>query len=188
MSDEKVIVSKSLINDIAKPLMQASSATVNLSLAEMATAAQMMLPAKWELVVDTTLSQDVQSVSYAILNADEVHIEIMGDTPIAPKATTNSTYATLWGVNLIVQNALSNSIKTIVIHGQKIGDDVIMNYGVLSNFYAYNYQSTRIGAFISRKAINNTIGFYANSVNNEVKFVAGTRVRIWAKRRVSANE
>ncbi len=188
MSDERVNVSKELLDNIAKLLMQATETTDNLSLEEMATAAQMMLPAKWELVVDTTLEQEVFQVSYAIKNAEEVHIEVTADTPIAPKASTNALYAKLWGADLIVQNALSNSIKTIVIHGQKIGDDVVMNYGPLSNFNAYNYQSTRIGAFISKPAINNTIGFYTSSVNNEVSFVAGTRVRIWAKRRMSANE
>lgn len=78
MSD-KVIVSKGLIDNIAKPLIQATESTDNLSLTEMATAAQMMLPEKWELTVDTTVQEEVNKIEYEIKNAVEVHIEITND-------------------------------------------------------------------------------------------------------------
>lgn len=188
MNNEKVIVSKNLIDEIAKLLMQAGSVTDNLSLADMATAAELLLPAQWELVTDTILQEDITDFRRRIENAEEVHIEVTKDTPIAPNATTNVLYAKLWGSDLIVQNALSPSVKCIVIHGQKLGDDVIMNYGLLSNFNAFNYSATRIGAYISEKAQNNNIGFYTSSANSTVKFTSGTRIRIWAKRRSTSNE
>lgn len=137
----------------------------------------------WKLIANTTLKEDVTEISYSILNADEIHIEVMKGAPIAPDATTNALYARLWGVPLIVKNALSNTTKCIVIHGRKICNEVILDYGVLSNYTEYNYSNAREGAFISKTAVNNMCGFYTSSVNNVVKFSTGTRVRIWAKQK-----
>ncbi len=137
----------------------------------------------WKLIANTTLKEDVAEVSYSILNADEIHIEVMKGAPIAPDATTNVLYARLWGVPLIVKNALSNTTKCIVIHGRKICNEVILDYGVLSNYTEYNYSNAREGAFISKTAVNNMCGFYTSSANNVAKFSTGTKVRIWAKQK-----
>lgn len=137
----------------------------------------------WKLIANTTLKEDVAEVSYSILDADEIHIEVMKGAPIAPNATTNALYARLWGVPLIVKNALSNTTKCIVIHGRKICNEVILDYGVLSNYTEYNYSNAREGAFISKTAVNNMCGFYTSSANNVAKFSTGTKVRIWAKQK-----
>lgn len=99
MSDERVIVSKGLLDNIANPLMQATETAENLSLPEMATASRMMLPAKWELVIDTTIEQEVRQVYFHIPNAEEVVIFAQNENGLCSKKETKSYSHSmfLWG-------------------------------------------------------------------------------------------
>lgn len=184
MSD-KVIVSKGLIDNIAKPLIQATESTDNLSLTEMATAAQMMLPEKWELTVDTTVQEEVNKIEYEIKNAVEVHIEITNDDFIQINhSTSDSLRSILWGANNIYVDKLGSSHVLAVIHAQKMNEDVIVNYSYVG---AKSSQKViRGGALKAFQAVDDTIGIYFDVDTSA--FNPGTRIRIWAKRRVAANE
>lgn len=186
MSDEKVIVSKSLLDNVAEPLMQATETTDNLSLSEMATAAQMMLPSKWELAVDTTVQEEVNQIKYEIKNAVEVHIEIANDDfiQINHSKSGGSLRSILWGANNIYVDKLGTSHVLVVIHAQKMNEDVIVNYSYVG---AKNSQKAiRSGALWAFQAVDDTIGIYFDA--DGLMFNPGTRIRIWAKRRVVANE
>ena len=183
MSD-KVIVSKGLIDNIAKPLIQATESTDNLSLTEMATAAQMMLPEKWELAVDTTVQEEVNKIEYEIKNAVEVHIEITNDDFIQINhSTSGSLRSILWGANNIYVDKLSSHVLA-VIHAQKMNEDVIVNYSYVG--VKSNQKVIRVGALQAFQAVDDTIGIYFDV--DTLAFNPGTRIRIWAKRRVAANE
>lgn len=186
MSDEKVIVSKGLLDNVAKLLMQATETTDNLSLPEMATAAQMMLPSKWELVVDTTIEQEVSDTRHTIPNADEIIIFAQNKDGLRAKSVTSnySHYMMMWGVGFIV-GGLTATSKTTIIHGSKIGEYVINDGGVISagcNTYDF---SPKTGGFLPIKAKNDTFGL---NVQGKGLWAVGTELKIWAKRRVTANE
>lgn len=185
MSD-KVIVSKGLIDNIAKPLIQATESTDNLSLTEMATAAQMMLPEKWELTVDTTVQEEVNKIEYEIKNAVEVHIEITNDDFIQVSHSSSDGFlrSILWGVNNIYVEKLTSAHVLVVIHAQKVNEDVIVNCSYVGT--EKSQKAIRYGAMQAFQAVDDTIGIYFDV--DTLAFNPGTRIRIWAKRRVAANE
>lgn len=140
---------------------------------------------KWELAVDTTVQEEVNKIKYEIKNAVEVHIEIANDDFIQINHSTPSGVlrSILWGANNIYVEKLSSHVL-VVIHAQKMNEDVIVNYsyfGIKSSQKAIRY-----GAMQAFQAVDDTIGIYFD-VDTSV-FNLGTRIRIWAKRRVAANE
>lgn len=139
---------------------------------------------KWELAVDTTVQEEVNKIEYEIKNAVEVHIEITNDDFIQINHSTSGFLRSiLWGANNIYVDKLSSHVLA-VIHAQKMNEDVIVNYsyvGVKSSQKAIRY-----GAMQAFQAVDDTIGIYFD-VDTSV-FNPGTRIRIWAKRRVAANE
>lgn len=139
---------------------------------------------KWELAVDTTVQEEVNKIEYEIKNAVEVHIEITNDDLIQINHSTSGFLRSiLWGANNIYVDKLSSHVLS-VIHAQKMNEDVIVNYsyvGVKSSQKAIRY-----GAMQAFQAVDDTIGIYFD-VDTSV-FNPGTRIRIWAKRRVAANE
>lgn len=139
---------------------------------------------KWELAVDTTVQEEVNKIEYEIKNAVEVHIEITNDDLIQINHSTSGFLRSiLWGANNIYVDKLSSHVLS-VIHAQKMNEDVIVNYsysGIKSNQKAIRY-----GAMQAFQAVDDTIGIYFD-VDTSV-FNSGTRIRIWAKRRVAANE
>lgn len=139
---------------------------------------------KWELAVDTTVQEEVNKIEYEIKNAVEVHIEITNDDLIQINHSTSGFLRSiLWGVNNIYVDKLSSHVLS-VIHAQKMNEDVIVNYsysGIKSSQKAIRY-----GAMQAFQAVDDTIGIYFD-VDTSV-FNPGTRIRIWAKRRVAANE
>lgn len=139
---------------------------------------------KWELAVDTTVQEEVNKIEYEIKNAVEVHIEIINDDFIQINHSTSGFLRSiLWGANNIYVDKLSSHVLA-VIHAQKMNEDIIVNYsyvGVKSNQKAIRY-----GAMQAFQAVDDTIGIYFD-VDTSV-FNPGTRIRIWAKRRVAANE
>ncbi len=186
MSDERVNVSKELLDNIAKPLMQATKTTDNLSLTEMATAAQMMLPAKWELAVDTTIEQEVSVAFYKIPNVDEVVIFAQNENGLGSQSVTTSSphYMYLWGQIFLV-GALTNALKTTIIHGIRLDEYVMADWSLISgNTSIYNI-ANRTGCFIPQKIKNDNFGL---NVQGSGLWNIGTELKIWVKRRVSANE
>lgn len=139
---------------------------------------------KWELAVDTTVQEEVNKIEYEIKNAVEVHIEITNDDLIQINHSTSGFLCSiLWGANNIYVDKLSSHVLS-VIHAQKMNEDVIVNYsysGIKSSQKAIRY-----GAMQAFQAVDDTIGIYFD-VDTSV-FNSGTRIRIWAKRRVAANE
>lgn len=139
---------------------------------------------KWELAVDTTVQEEVNKIEYEIKNAVEVHIEITNDDLIQINHSTSGFLRSiLWGANNIYVDKLSSHVLS-VIHAQKMNEDVIVNYsysGIKSTQKAIRY-----GAMQAFQAVDDTIGIYFD-VDTSV-FNSGTRIRIWAKRRVAANE
>lgn len=139
---------------------------------------------KWELAVDTTVQEEVNKIEYEIKNAVEVHIEITNDDLIQINHSTSGFLRSiLWGANNIYVDKLSSHVLS-VIHAQKMNEDVIVNYsysGIKSSKKAIRY-----GAMQAFQAVDDTIGIYFD-VDTSV-FNSGTRIRIWAKRRVAANE
>lgn len=139
---------------------------------------------KWELAVDTTVQEEVNKIEYEIKNAVEVHIEITNDDLIQINHSTSGFLRSiLWGANNIYVDKLSSHVLS-VIHAQKMNEDVIVNYsysGIKSSQKAIRY-----GAMQAFQAVDDTIGIYFD-VDTSV-FNPGTRIRIWAKRRVAANE
>lgn len=141
---------------------------------------------KWELAVDTTVQEEVNKIEYEIKNAVEVHIEIANDNfiQISHSASVGFLRSILWGVNNIYVEKLTSAHVLVVIHAQKMNEDIIVNYsyvGVKSSQKAIRY-----GAMQAFQAVDDTIGIYFD-VDTSV-FNPGTRIRIWAKRRVAANE
>lgn len=139
---------------------------------------------KWELAVDTTVQEEVNKIEYEIKNAVEVHIEITNDDFIQINHSTSGFLRSiLWGANNIYVDKLSSQVL-VVIHAQKMNEDVIVNYS-----YAGAKSSQKVirgGALQAFQAVDDTIGIYFD-VDTSV-FNPGTRIRIWAKRRVAANE
>lgn len=139
---------------------------------------------KWELAVDTTVQEEVNKIEYEIKNTVEVHIEITNDDFIQINHSTSGFLRSiLWGANNIYVDKLSSHVLA-VIHAQKMNEDIIVNYsyvGVKSSQKAIRY-----GAMQAFQAVDDTIGIYFD-VDTSV-FNPGTRIRIWAKRRVAANE
>lgn len=139
---------------------------------------------KWELAVDTTVQEEVNKIEYEIKNAVEVHIEITNDDLIQINHSTSGFLRSiLWGANNIYVDKLSSHVLS-VIHAQKMNEDVIVNYsysGIKSSQKAIRY-----GAMQAFQAVDDTIGIYFDV--DTLVFNPGTRIRIWAKRRVAANE
>ena len=139
---------------------------------------------KWELAVDTTVQEEVNKIEYEIKNAVEVHIEITNDDFIQINhSTSGSLRSILWGANNIYVDKLSSHVLA-VIHAQKMNEDVIVNYS-----YAGSKNSQKViraGALRAFQAVDDTIGIYFDVDTSA--FNPGTRIRIWAKRRVAANE
>lgn len=139
---------------------------------------------KWELAVDTTVQEEVNKIEYEIKNAVEVHIEITNDDFIQINHSTSGFLRSiLWGANNIYVDKLSSHVLA-VIHAQKMNEDVIVNYSYVG--VKSNQKVIRTGALRAFQAVDDTIGIYFD-VDTSV-FNPGTRIRIWAKRRVAANE
>lgn len=139
---------------------------------------------KWELAVDTTVQEEVNKIEYEIKNAVEVHIEITNDDLIQINHSTSGFLRSiLWGANNIYVDKLSSHVLS-VIHAQKMNEDVIVNYSYLG--IKSSQKAIRYGAMQAFQAVDDTIGIYFD-VDTSV-FNSGTRIRIWAKRRVAANE
>lgn len=139
---------------------------------------------KWELAVDTTVQEEVNKIEYEIKNAVEVHIEITNDDFIQINHTASGFLRSiLWGANNIYVDKLSSHVHA-VIHAQKMNEDVIVNYsyvGIKSSQKAIRYGELQVF-----QAVDDTIGIYFDA--DGLMFNPGTRIRIWAKRRVVANE
>ncbi len=139
---------------------------------------------KWELAVDTTVQEEVNKIEYEIKNAVEVHIEITNDDLIQINHSTSGFLRSiLWGANNIYVDKLSSHVLS-VIHAQKMNEDVIVNYSYSG--IKNSQKAIRYGAMQAFQAVDDTIGIYFD-VDTSV-FNSGTRIRIWAKRRVAANE
>lgn len=139
---------------------------------------------KWELAVDTTVQEEVNKIEYEIKNAVEVHIEITNDDFIQTNnSKSGSLRSILWGANNIYVDKLSSHVLA-VIHAQKMNEDIIVNYSYVG--VKSNQRVIRVGALQAFQAVDDTIGVYFD-VDTSV-FNPGTRIRIWAKRRVAANE
>lgn len=186
MSDERVNVSKGLLDNVAKLLMQATETTDNLSLPEMATAAQMMLPSKWELVVDTTIEQEVSDAYFHIPNAEEVVIFAQNENGLGSKNVTKpySHYMFLWGQIFLV-GTLNNTVKTTIIHGIKIDEYAMADWALINSEISIYSIANRTGCFIPQKIKDDAFGL---NVQGGGLWAIGTKLKIWAKRRVSANE
>ena len=139
---------------------------------------------KWELAVDTTVQEEVNKIEYEIKNAVEVHIEITNDDFIQINHSTSGFLRSiLWGANNIYVDKLSSHVLA-VIHAQKMNEDVIVNYSYVG--VKNNQKVIRVGALQAFQAVDDTIGIYFDVDTSA--FNPGTRIRIWAKRRVAANE
>lgn len=188
MSDERVNVSKGLLDNVAKPLMQATETTDNLSLPEMATAAQMMLPAKWKLVVDTTLEEDVTGIEYNIPNAEEVHIQITNAETFSNGSF--GVYVYLWGKTFYTGGTANEQTKVIMAHGKLMGNQAILEYGTVGSYsgnsLVYGTSSGRTGIQLAQQKVNDIFGLWIYQKAYSV--LKGAKIKIWAKRRVSANE
>lgn len=139
---------------------------------------------KWELAVDTTVQEEVNKIEYEIKNAVEVHIEITNDDFIQINHSTSGFLRSiLWGANNIYVDKLSSHVLA-VIHAQKMNEDVIVNYSYVG--VKSSQKVIRVGALQAFQAVDDTIGIYFDVDTSA--FNPGTRIRIWAKRRVAANE
>ena len=130
------------------------------------------------------MQEEVNKIEYEIKNAVEVHIEITNDDFIQINHSTSGFLRSiLWGANNIYVDKLSSQVL-VVIHAQKMNEDVIVNYS-----YAGAKSSQKVirgGALQAFQAVDDTIGIYFDVDTSA--FNPGTRIRIWAKRRVAANE
>lgn len=188
MSDERVNVSKGLLDNIAKPLMQATEITDNLTLSEMATAAQMMLPAKWELVVDTTIEQEVSEAYFTIPNVDEVVIFAQNANGLNATTNKNSHYMMMWGQMFLVGSLLTskNTLqKTTITHGIKLDEYAMADWSSIIDAISIYNGISRNGCPMPQIIKNDNFGLYVESGS---RWAIGTKLKIWAKRRVSANE
>lgn len=139
---------------------------------------------KWELAVDTTVQEEVNKIEYEIKNAVEVHIEIANDDFIQINHSTSGFLRSiLWGANNIYVDKLSSHVLA-VIHAQKMNEDVIVNYSYVG--VKSSQKVIRVGALQAFQAVDDTIGIYFDVDTSA--FNPGTRIHIWAKRRVAANE
>lgn len=188
MSDERVNVSKGLLDNVAKLLMQATETTDNLSLPEMATAAQMMLPAKWELVVDTTIEQEVSEVYFTIPNVDEVVIFAQNANGLNANTDRGAHYVMMWGQIFLVDSlvtAQNKKQKTTITHGIKLDEYAMADWSsIMDAISIYNGRS-RSGCPIPQIIKNDKFGL---NVEGDSRWAIGTKLKIWAKRRVNANE
>ena len=141
---------------------------------------------KWELAVDTTVQEEVNKIEYEIKNAVEVHVEIANDNfiQISHSASGGFLRSILWGVNNIYVEKLTSAHVLVVIHAQKMNEDVIVNYSYVG--VKNSQKAIRYGALQAFQAIDDTIGIYFDV--DTLTFNPGTRIRIWAKRTVAANE
>ena len=141
---------------------------------------------KWELAVDTTVQEEVNKIEYEIKNAVEVHIEIANDNfiQISHSASSGVLRSILWGANNIYVDKLTSAHVLVVIHAQKMNEDVIVNYSYAGT--ASSKKAMRYGALQAYQAVDDTIGIYFDA--DVLVFNPGTRIRIWAKRRVASNE
>lgn len=141
---------------------------------------------KWELAVDTTVQEKVNKIEYEIKNAVEVHVEIANDKFIQTNYPESGGFlrSILWGVNNIYVEKLTSAHVLAVIHAQKVNEDVIVNYSYVGT--AKSQKAIRGGALQAYQAVDDTIGIYFDV--DTLTFNPGTRIRIWAKRRVAANE
>ena len=141
---------------------------------------------KWELAVDTTVQEEVNKIKYEIKNAVEVHIEIANDNfiQVSHSSSSGALRSILWGVNNIYVEKLTSAHKLAVIHAQKVNEDVIVNYSYVGT--ANSQKAIRYGALQAFQAVDDTIGIYLDA--DTIVINPGTRIRIWAKRRVAANE
>ena len=141
---------------------------------------------KWELAVDTTVQEEVNKIEYEIKNAVEVHVEIANDNfiQISHSASGGFLRSILWGVNNIYVEKLTSAHVLVVIHAQKVNEDVIVNCSYVGT--GKNPKAIRYGALQAYQAVDDTIGIYFDA--DTLMFNPGTRIRIWAKRRVAANE
>ena len=141
---------------------------------------------KWELAVDTTVQEEVNKIKYEIKNAVEVHVEIANDKFIQTNYPASGGFlrSILWGVNNIYVEKLTSAHVLAVIHAQKVNEDVIVNYSYVGT--AKSQKAIRGGALQAYQAVDDTIGIYFDV--DTLTFNPGTRIRIWAKRRVAANE
>lgn len=139
---------------------------------------------KWELAVDTTVQEEVNKIEYEIKNAVEVRIEITNDDFIQINHSISGFLRSiLWGANNIYVDKLSSHVLA-VIHAQKMNEDVIVNYSYVG--VKNSQKAIRYGALQAYQAVDDTIGIYFDADTS--MFNPGTRIRIWAKRRVTANE
>lgn len=188
MSDKRVNVSKDLLDNVAKLLMQATETTDNLSLPEMATAAQMMLPAKWELVVDTTIEQEVSEVYFTIPNVDEVVIFAQNENGLNANMNRTSHYMMMWGQIFLVDSlvtAQNMKQKTTITHGIKLDEYAIADWSSIMGAISIYNSAPRNGCPIPQIIKNDKFGL---NVQGDSRWAIGTKLKIWAKRRVSANE
>lgn len=141
---------------------------------------------KWELAVDTTVQEEVNKIEYEIKNAVEVHVEIANDKFIQTNYPASGGFlrSILWGVNNIYVEKLTSAHVLAVIHAQKVNEDVIVNYSYAGT--AKSQKAIRGGALQAYQAVDDTIGIYFDV--DTLTFNPETRIRIWAKRRVAANE
>jgi len=141
---------------------------------------------KWELTVDTTVQEEVNKIEYEIKNAVEVHVEIANDNfiQISHSASGGFLRSILWGVNNIYVEKLTSAHVLVVIHAQKVNEDVIVNCSYVGT--EKSQKAIRYGALQAYQAVDDTIGIYFDV--DTLTFNPGTRIRIWAKRRVAANE
>lgn len=141
---------------------------------------------KWELAVDTTVQEEVNKIEYEIKNAVEVHVEIANDNfiQISHSASGGFLRSILWGVNNIYVEKLTSAHVLVVIHAQKVNEDVIVNCSYVGT--EKTQKALRYGALQAYQAVDDTIGIYFDA--DTLMFNPGTRIRIWAKRRVAANE
>lgn len=141
---------------------------------------------KWELAVDTTVQEEVNKIEYEIKNAVEVHIEIANDNFIQVSHSSSGGFlrSILWGVNNIYVEKLTSAHVLVVIHAQKVNEDVIVNCSYVGT--EKSQKALRYGALRAYQAVDDTIGIYFD--DDILMFNPGTRIRIWAKRRVAANE
>ena len=132
------------------------------------------------------MQEEVNQIKYEIKNAVEVHIEIANDDyiQISHSASSGVLRSILWGVNNIYVEKLASAHVLVVIHAQKMNEDVIVNYSYVGT--AKTQKGARFGALQAFQAVDDTIGIYFD--DDPLAFNPGTRIRIWAKRRVAANE
>lgn len=188
MSDERVIVSKGLLDNIANPLMQATETAENLSLPEMATAARMMLPAKWELVIDTTIEQEVSDAYFIIPNAEEVVIFAQNENGLNANMNGNPHYMMMWGQMFLVASlvtAQNMKQKATITHGIKLDEYAIADWSSIMGTISIYSSAPRNGCPIPQIIKNDKFGL---NVQGDSRWAIGTKLKIWVKRRVNANE